>query len=367
MKIALCLIVKNEAKNIIDCIDSLKGFYDKAFITDTGSDDKTVDLLKDREDVELSHFEWVDDFAAARNFNLSQVTPDYDWVLWCDADDRIIDEDASVKFRELIESQPEEVKAINLPYIYSHNKQSIERGIPEFKYHRKRVFRFGCCVWKGFIHEYPATTGPEIKHNDIIFHHFRDGTGVMNTKRNLRIFRKKLNEMNGDIRARYTFYYAKELTYNNLWEEAEEQFLTYLPISNWVPEKARAMYALANIQSRKGLKDEARSWCFKCIRLEPHNSDAYALLSRLSYDEQDYVSAYLWAYHALNSDEEKVKFFDFIPNRTWVPLELMAWSKWKQNEPKEAIELAKQALEHVPNSDHIKATIIAWQNAKVKN
>jgi len=352
MKIALCLIVKNEANNIIECLDSLKGFYDRAFITDTGSEDGTVKLLESRDDVELSHFEWI---------NLNQVPAGYDWVMWCDADDRIIDEDAHIKFREILEEQPEEVKAINLPYIYSHNEQAIERGIPNFKYHRKRAFRYGNCEWKGFIHEYPATVGTEINSDKVIFHHFRDGTGVMNTQRNLRIFRKRLKEMDDENKARYTFYYAKELTYNNLWEEAEEQFLTYMPISNWVPEKARAMYELAAIYQRKNLVDEARNWCFKCIRLEPHNSDAYALLARLSFDEGDYTSAYLWAYNALNSDEEQIKFFDFIPNRTWVPLELMAWSRWKQGKKEEAIGLIEKTLEFVPNNTYIRNTLEAWK------
>ena len=111
-RVALTLIVKNEEDNILQCLDSLKGFYDKAFITDTGSTDRTVELLMKRPDVVISHFEWVEDFAAARNYNLQQVPKDFDYVLWCDADDRI-DDKVSDKFRDLINNLDEDVAGVN--------------------------------------------------------------------------------------------------------------------------------------------------------------------------------------------------------------------------------------------------------------
>jgi len=360
MSVALCMIVKNEHDNINECLDSLRGFYDIAFITDTGSTDDTVSLLEKRNDVVLSHFDWIDDFAAARNFNLQQVSSEYDWILWCDADDKIIDDHAHIKFRKYISDISDEFNSVDMPYVYSHSEHSNDNITPDFKYYRKRLFRNNAGSWRGFIHEYPHVPGNSLCVDDIIFHHFRDGDGSMNTKRNLRIFKKRLADIDGEDRARYTFYYAKELTYNGLYDEAEEQFLNYIPISNWVPEKARAMYELAVLYSKRGLVDDARKWCFKCIQLEPHNSDAYVLLSNMSYDEDDYTSCYLWSYHALNSDDEKIKFFDFIPNRTWIPLELMAWSKWKSNQYDEAISIISKALSYVPKNKYILKTLEHW-------
>lgn len=354
MTVALCLIVKNEEKNIIECLDSLAGFYDHAFITDTGSDDETVKVLEARSDVTVSHFEWVEDFAKARNFNFNQVPETYDWILWCDADDRIIDEEAYKEFDDFLETIHPNINSVNMPYVYSHNDQSIERGMPEFQYHRKRLIRNnGCCEWKGFIHEHPATEGMEMKWSGVVFHHYRDGTGRMNTERNLRIFEKKLKDMDEGDKARYTFYYAKELVYNNRLHDALEQFKKYIPISKWIPEKARALLEMGLIYERLSKINNAREWAFQCLKIEPHNSDALMLLARLSYNEGDYQASYLWAYHALHSDEEQVKFFDYIPARTWKPLEYMAWSCYQQGDVSSANTYITSALNYVPKHKHL--------------
>lgn len=356
---ALCLIVKNEENNIEKCLNSLKGMYAHAFITDTGSDDKTVNILSKRKDVTLSHFEWIDDFAAARNFNLDQVPSDYEWILWCDADDRIIDKDAVNKLQAL--QVPDNINSIDMPYIYTHSNYTVDQSIPNLQYYRKRLFRRGKCRWVGFIHEYPHVPGEEMACKDIVFHHYRKGTGVQNTKRNLAIFEKNLANMDDGNKARYLFYYGKELMYNNLYDEAKEKFLAYLSLSDWIPEKARAFYELGSIENKERNFKEARKWAFKCLQLEPHNSDACVLISYTYYQENDWQAAYLWAFHALYSDEEQIKFFDHIPNRTWVPLELMAWCRFNQGEKEKAIKLIKKALKYVPKHDYLLQTLKEWE------
>jgi len=66
-----------------DCLESVKDF-DEIVIVDTGSEDRTVEIAGEYGDVYF--FEWIDDFAAARNFSLSKCTAD--WILIIDADER---------------------------------------------------------------------------------------------------------------------------------------------------------------------------------------------------------------------------------------------------------------------------------------
>ena len=40
------MIVKNESKTIVRCLESCKNIIDDWIITDTGSKDKTVDLIE---------------------------------------------------------------------------------------------------------------------------------------------------------------------------------------------------------------------------------------------------------------------------------------------------------------------------------
>ena len=68
--ITLCLIAKNEEKNLKRCIDSIYNFIDKIVLVDTGSTDSTVEIAKSYEKCEVYHFKWIDDFAAARNYIL---------------------------------------------------------------------------------------------------------------------------------------------------------------------------------------------------------------------------------------------------------------------------------------------------------
>lgn len=90
--LALAMIVKDEEANIEQCLDSVIGIVDQVVIVDTGSRDRTADIIWtyaekfDRFDVE--YFKWIDDFAAARNFGMEHVKTD--WVLHLDADEELI-------------------------------------------------------------------------------------------------------------------------------------------------------------------------------------------------------------------------------------------------------------------------------------
>jgi len=84
--LSLCIIVKNEEKNIGECLKSAKDLADEIIVTDTGSNDKTVEIAKSY-GAKIEHFEWAKDFSAARNYCISKAT--CRWIIWLDADDRL--------------------------------------------------------------------------------------------------------------------------------------------------------------------------------------------------------------------------------------------------------------------------------------
>lgn len=80
------MIVKNEARFIEGCLQSVKSIVDEIVIVDTGSTDTTLDLVRPF-NPQILHFAWCDDFSKARNFGLNAAqTP---WILMLDADERI--------------------------------------------------------------------------------------------------------------------------------------------------------------------------------------------------------------------------------------------------------------------------------------
>lgn len=85
--LAIVMIVKNEEKTLARCLEQAAGLADKIFITDTGSTDRTREIAASFGAV-VSEYTWNRDFAAARNFALSQS--DCDWNLVLDADEYLI-------------------------------------------------------------------------------------------------------------------------------------------------------------------------------------------------------------------------------------------------------------------------------------
>lgn len=86
MKIVANMIVKNEEVMIADCLASIKG-VDQIIICDTGSEDRTVDIAKEHGAIVFTDYKWNDDFSEARNYALSKVPEDTDWILIIDADE----------------------------------------------------------------------------------------------------------------------------------------------------------------------------------------------------------------------------------------------------------------------------------------
>lgn len=95
----MCMIVKNEAANIPEVLESAKRFADEIVIVDTGSTDQTVEVARFYTP-HVHHYAWHDDFASARNFSLEKARGSY--CLWLDADDRI-DEPHAANIRSLKE------------------------------------------------------------------------------------------------------------------------------------------------------------------------------------------------------------------------------------------------------------------------
>ncbi|MFD1788871.1 glycosyltransferase [Sphingomonas floccifaciens] len=84
--LAAALIVRNEARCLKRCLDSVAPWVDRVVVIDTGSTDESCDIARAC-GATVATFDWIDDFAAARNRALEQA--DADWTLVIDADEWI--------------------------------------------------------------------------------------------------------------------------------------------------------------------------------------------------------------------------------------------------------------------------------------
>jgi glycosyltransferase involved in cell wall biosynthesis len=83
-KLSLAMIVKNESRCLARCLQSVRGIADEIVIADTGSTDETTNIAREFGATILT-FDWIGDFAAARNFAIDQTMGD--WILVLDADE----------------------------------------------------------------------------------------------------------------------------------------------------------------------------------------------------------------------------------------------------------------------------------------
>ena len=83
LPISVCIIAKNEEQYINECLHRLSDYDWEIVVVDTGSTDRTVEIAR-KYTPNVYHFDWVNDFSAARNFSISKASNDYILVVDCD-------------------------------------------------------------------------------------------------------------------------------------------------------------------------------------------------------------------------------------------------------------------------------------------
>lgn len=144
LPISVCIIAKNEEKHIEECLKRLKLYHYEIVLADTGSTDATVEIASKYTD-KIYHFDWINDFSAARNFALSKASND--WILSIDCDEYIetIDEEL---LSTLMQQKPDAVGQILIRNRFTQGGQSSIENIRVSRFFNRKYFHF-----VGAIHE----------------------------------------------------------------------------------------------------------------------------------------------------------------------------------------------------------------------
>lgn len=84
LSITACIIARDEAAELDAWLDNAAAYADRILLADTGSVDKTAKIARDRGAMVVD-VKWRNDFSAARNCLLDEVSTD--WVVFLDADE----------------------------------------------------------------------------------------------------------------------------------------------------------------------------------------------------------------------------------------------------------------------------------------
>ncbi len=149
--ISAVILVKNEEKNILDCLESVS-WVDEIIVVDDYSSDRTIDVVKNYSSKVKTYKNNLNgNFSAQRNFALAKTTKD--WVLFIDADERI-----SKELREEIntllieEKNNSKYKGFYIPrrdYMWGKALKHGEMG----NIMLLRLAKRDAGIWHGKVHE----------------------------------------------------------------------------------------------------------------------------------------------------------------------------------------------------------------------
>lgn len=273
-----------EAEPLARCLSYVADYVDGIFITITGHNEK-VEAVADLYGATVSRFDWIHDFAAARNYNFSQVPQDFTHILWLDADDCLR---GAEKLRQVLEENPD-VDAFSMMYMYAFD----ERKNPTVVHQKTQVIKnTGFTKWTGRLHE-DFTPNREFKTfliKGIERLHLTDEFRIDTAKtRNLEISLKEMEAAPNDPRSYWNLGNSQKAC--GLFENSVQTFTKFLDLSQSDEEKYIAKLRIA--ENYWGLKQhtQAIDAARYAIGIRPDYPDAYHLLGSIYFDIRNFQSA----------------------------------------------------------------------------
>lgn len=136
--ISVCIITKNEAENLRRCLEALKPYPFEIVVTDTGSEDNSLDIARQYTE-HVYEFAWINDFSAARNFCVGHAT--HDIILSLDTDEflRSLDWNA---LQGALEEHPKSLGAIELFSHFDVNGETKQQIVRLTRLFDRRCYHF---------------------------------------------------------------------------------------------------------------------------------------------------------------------------------------------------------------------------------
>ncbi len=341
--VSLCMIVRDEESTISRCLDGVEKIVDEIIIVDTGSVDKTKEIVAQYTS-HIYDFPWVDDFAAARNFSFSKATQEY--ILWLDADDVLL-EDAQEALKLLKRDLDPKVEAVSMPY----HLVLDSNGKPLYCTKRYRlVKREKQFQWFGKVHEYLSVSG-EIYNSNVAITHKKEKEV---TDRNLKIFQNAV-AAGEELGPRELFHYANESMDNEKYDDAVLLYETFLgQKEGWFEEKIYACGKLGDCYKNLGMWEKAVESCIKSFQYDLPRGENCTRIGYIYMEQQKYNEAIFWFKLATEVPVVTDSPFYSLASYTWLPYLQMCICYNKLGDQDKAYYYNELAASYVPNNDAIK-------------
>ena len=296
--ISVCMIVKNEEKVLARCLNSLAGIAEETIIVDTGSTDATKEIARRYTD-KVYDFEWIDDFAAARNFSFSKAGMEYIYV--ADADE-VLDEPERQRFLQLKRTLDRSVEIVQMLYtnqLEFGTTYNYDEELRPKLYRRLREF-----VWQEPLHE-AVRLEPVILDTNIRVRHAPVST---HAERDFSVITRAI-ERDGDLSGHLTGMYARELMISGAKEDFERAipfFLKKLETATSEAPLKQAMCVLVRAARLVGDTELFFQCALKNVALEKPSSEVCFELGEYYFSRDNICEAQLWYYNAIYETEPEL-------------------------------------------------------------
>ena len=319
-RISLCMIVKNEEKNLRRCLGSAIGAVDEIIVVDTGSTDNTVRVATEF-GAQVYFFPWNGNFSDARNASLERATGE--WILVLDADEELTAEGREVLRRVVQEGCTDGVEGYFVKIINYLGEEGWVETCPDlvFRLFKNRSdYRF-----RGAVHEQIADVilekNPRARYKvaeslTILHYGYLEEQIQEKDKknRNLSIIRQEVEQNPKNRLLRY--HYGVELFRIGRHEEAAAELLRAAegadPGAVYLPKLYRY---LALAYQAAGRYPEALQAIQKGIDLFPDYADLYYYGGLVCLQTKRYARAYELFNRALSLPEPPVYYAPFAGTR----------------------------------------------------
>lgn len=312
-KICVYAICKNEESFVDRWVDSMKE-ADLIVVTDTGSEDETVERLRSKGVTVYVEVIKPWRFDTGRNVSLSHIPSDTDICVCTD-----LDEIFESGWRERLEKVwTPETKSGR----YLYNWSLKEDGSPDVQIYYSKIHSRNDFRWSYPVHECLTYLGKEPKTTvfieGMVLNHFPDSSKSRSSY--LPLLELAVQEDPGSDRMAY--YLGREYMFKGEWEKCIDTLKLHLslPSAVWNQERCASMRWIAKSYYELGNFKEMYSWYYRAIAEAPELREPYVEFARLAYRLSDWPTVFFMAEEALKIKEKSKTYvnmgyaWDHTPN-----------------------------------------------------
>lgn len=344
-KIVVYAIAKNEEKHISRWYKSMCE-ADEIIVLDTGSEDKTVKLLKQLPKVKVYQDiinPWR--FDNARNKSLSLVPEDADICICTD-----LDECFESGWRKSLEKNwiPGVTRAS-----YLYNWSFDENGNPGTTFYLDKVHIRHGYKWVCPVHEVLQYDGVEnkIMIPNMTLNHYQD----FEKSRTSYLPLLELSLKEEPENDRNAHYLGREYMYYKEWDKAIETLHYHLALksSTWKDERCASMRFIARSYYQKNYLDEAIFWYKKAIKEAPYLREPYTELGYLYYYEKMYEKSNQYLLEALKIKEKPKTYINEESAWNETIYDILSINYFNLEEYQKAYKYIKKAIKMNSNNERL--------------